>query len=213
MNERSYQTSRCKYTGPTMLLGKNDQIELREGMEVEAEVNTNIATIVKIYDTDGSTIVLNDAKVEIAAIYLEYVKPRAINFDPMDDYREQAIVSEIKAMFSKDEIYYTPKKAIDFPRKEARKRPGSDNFERVLSEMADTHIAKNHDYSNSFSDLFKEFGMTYAYMHLKEKLNRIHALMKSRQRVKQESMLDSLMDLANYAVMTIAELKKEKADK
>lgn len=85
---------------------------------------------------------------------------------------------------------------------------GSD-FNAVLNRMAEIHAAKNHDYGNSFTDLFKECGMTYAYGHLKEKLERIHTLMGSRQEVKKESMLDSLYDLASYAVMTIVELKKK----
>lgn len=84
-----------------------------------------------------------------------------------------------------------------------------DKFDKVLAEMSTTHKAKNHDYGNSFTDLFKELGMTYAYGHLKEKLERVHTLMGSRQEVKKESMLDSLYDLASYAVMTIVELKKK----
>lgn len=84
-----------------------------------------------------------------------------------------------------------------------------DKFDNVLAEMSTTHKAKNHDYGNSFTDLFKELGMTYAYGHLKEKLERVHTLMGSRQEVKKESMLDSLYDLASYAVMTIVELKKK----
>lgn len=85
-------------------------------------------------------------------------------------------------------------------------------FKTVLRQMSDTYTAKNNDYGSSFTTLFKELGMTYAYGHLKEKLERIHTLMNNRQQVKQESILDSLMDLANYAVMTIAELKKEKKE-
>lgn len=82
-------------------------------------------------------------------------------------------------------------------------------FDSILCQMSDAHAAKEHDYGSSFSNLFKEFGMTYAYGHLKEKLERVHSLMGGQQQVKQESILDSLMDLANYAVMTIVELKKK----
>lgn len=259
-------SERYKYYGPTMLLGEYDQIGLHKGSDVEAEVmNTNVATITKIYDTDGSTTVLNDAATDVAAKYLEPVKPETIHFDPKDDvdvphffdnlfsdiakinaehefpfaYTEKPfkdiedhlskwteehkqdlenndaknkVWEKIKKDFdwaNEAAKYYTPKKVIDFLRKEARKRPDLDKFDRVLNEMSDTHVAKNHDYGNSFSDLFKELGMTYAYGHLKEKLERIRTLMKSRQQVKQESMLDSLYDLASYAVMTIVELKKK----
>lgn len=74
-------SERYKYYGPTMLLGEYDQIGLHKGSDVEAEVmNTNVATITKIYDTDGSTTVLNDAATDVAAKYLEPVKPESINF-------------------------------------------------------------------------------------------------------------------------------------
>lgn len=86
----------------------------------------------------------------------------------------------------------------------------TDEFYAILNEMADTHAKKNHDYGNSFAELFDECGMTYAYAHMKEKLARVKSLMKSRQKVKEESMEDSLADLANYAVMTLVELRKKK---
>ena len=71
-------------------------------------------------------------------------------------------------------------------------------------------ITKNHDYGNSFSELFAECGMTYAYGHLSEKLKRVKSLMSDEAKVKDESMRDSLLDLANYAILTIMELDKTK---
>lgn len=50
--------------------------------------------------------------------------------------------------------------------------------------------------------------MTYAYGHLAEKLERINSLRKNEAKVKEESMKDSLYDLANYAILTIMELEK-----
>lgn len=79
-------------------------------------------------------------------------------------------------------------------------------FSNICKQMIETHIAKNHDYGNSFHDLYEELGMVYAYGHLKEKLNRIKSLMKSDNMVKTESLEDSLLDLANYAIMTLVEL-------
>lgn len=88
-------------------------------------------------------------------------------------------------------------------------KPDKSGFEKVLDEMADIHVKKNHDYGDSFTELYKECGSTYAYAHLKEKLSRIKTLRKSRQQVKQESLRDSLMDLASYSVMWIVELDKK----
>ena len=83
-------------------------------------------------------------------------------------------------------------------------------FRDITNGMYDTFKAKNHDYGNSFSELFAECGMTYAYGHLSEKLKRVKSLMSDEAKVKDESMRDSLLDLANYAILTIMELDKTK---
>lgn len=81
-------------------------------------------------------------------------------------------------------------------------------FRDITNDMYDTFKAKNHDYGNSFSELFAECGMTYAYGHMAEKLKRVKSLMSDEAKVKGESMKDSLLDLANYAILTIMELDK-----
>lgn len=85
-----------------------------------------------------------------------------------------------------------------------------DMFLGITKNMYNTFQTKNHDYGNSFSELFTECGMIYAYGHLSEKLKRIKSLMSDKAKVKGESMRDSLLDLANYAVLTIMELDKTK---
>lgn len=84
----------------------------------------------------------------------------------------------------------------------------ADAFRDITNGMYDTFKAKNHDYGNSFAELFAECGMTYAYGHLSEKLKRVKSLMSDEAKVKDESMRDSLLDLANYAILTIMELDK-----
>lgn len=88
----------------------------------------------------------------------------------------------------------------------------ADAFRDITNGMYDTFKAKNSDYGNSFSELFAECGMTYAYGHLSEKLKRVKSLMSDEAKVKDESMRDSLLDLANYAVLTIMELDKKKSN-
>lgn len=81
-------------------------------------------------------------------------------------------------------------------------------FRAITNKMCNTFEAKNTDYGNSFHKLFEECGMTYAYGHLAEKLERINSIRKNKAKVKGESMKDSLYDLANYAILTIMELEK-----
>ena len=84
----------------------------------------------------------------------------------------------------------------------------ADRFKETTDKMFETFKAKNHDYGSSFSNLFKECGMTYAYGHMTEKLERVKSLMKDDAKVNGEGMKDSLLDLANYAILTIMELDK-----
>ena len=81
-------------------------------------------------------------------------------------------------------------------------------FRDITNKMYDTFKQKNTDYGNSFHKIFKECGMTYAYGHMAEKLERINSLRKNEAKVKGESMKDSLYDLANYVILTIMELEK-----
>ena len=92
--------------------------------------------------------------------------------------------------------------------KDENKKTDADRFKEITDKMFETFKAKNHDYGSSFSNLFKECGMTYAYGHMAEKLERVKSLMKDEAKVKGERMKDSLLDLANYAILTIMELDK-----
>ena len=84
-------------------------------------------------------------------------------------------------------------------------------FLSICREMADLYDAKNWDYGDSFGKSFEEWGMTMPCIRLKDKLNRLCSLTKnSSQRVQDESIEDTLKDLATYSVMTLIELRREK---
>lgn len=68
---------------------------------------------------------------------------------------------------------------------------------------------KNHDYGDSFGKSFKEYGMAMPCIRLEDKLNRLKALTKDKAKVSDESVEDTIMDLANYAIMTLVEMKRE----
>lgn len=77
------------------------------------------------------------------------------------------------------------------------------------------YTQKNHDYGDSFHQTFLEEGYAMARIRLTDKLNRFKALTrKSEQQVKDESIEDTLLDLANYALMTVLEIREsENLDK
>ena len=70
---------------------------------------------------------------------------------------------------------------------------------------------KNHDYGNSFSETYRKLGVISATTRMLDKMNRVVSLVTNdKQMVNDESLRDTLIDLANYAVMTIMELDGEK---
>lgn len=77
----------------------------------------------------------------------------------------------------------------------------------LCADLHETFVAKNTAYGNSFSLTFQEFGIVSALTRLSDKWNRIKSLAKgAKNDVKDESLIDSLMDMSNYCVMTVMEL-------
>ena len=82
-------------------------------------------------------------------------------------------------------------------------------FLNIILKMFQIFRAKNTDYGSSFDELFDEFGMTSALLRLKDKYNRLKAITENGDiKVKDESVQDTLMDMANYAILTILKLRE-----
>lgn len=88
------------------------------------------------------------------------------------------------------------------------------NVERhadICKEINALYAKKNHDYGDSFHQTFLEEGLAMARIRLGDKLARFNTLTKSGdQQVNDESIRDTLIDLANYAIMTVMELDEQK---
>lgn len=85
-----------------------------------------------------------------------------------------------------------------------------EHFRDITSKMADVYAAKNHDYGDSFARLRERYP-TSILIRLGDKLNRLHTLLTGETaQVKDESIDDTLLDLANYAVMELVERKMDK---
>lgn len=84
--------------------------------------------------------------------------------------------------------------------------------ENICKSLNELYARKNADYGDSFGKSFREYGLTMACIRLGDKLNRIKALSKQEAQVSDESITDTLMDLANYSIMTLVELSRDKID-
>lgn len=76
----------------------------------------------------------------------------------------------------------------------------------ICKSLNELYARKNADYGDSFGKSFAEYGLTMACIRLEDKLNRIKSLTKQAAQVSDESIVDTLMDLANYSIMTLVEL-------
>lgn len=145
------------------------------------------------------------------------------------------LVYSAECIFMKREIFSTKERAKDFARgyKDAKvveltphddakempipeKRKGIDptkidrRFEEVTAKMSELYHRKNADYGNSFDQSMGEWGLPVAAIRIGDKCKRLAQLSKNNgQQVKDESVKDTLMDLANYAVMAIMWMEKQ----
>lgn len=83
---------------------------------------------------------------------------------------------------------------------------------QICDELNALYEKKNHDYGDSFHLSYLEEGMAMPRIRLSDKLNRFKTLSKNlaSREVLDESICDTLLDLANYAIMTILELEAER---
>lgn len=80
----------------------------------------------------------------------------------------------------------------------------------ICKKLNDVYKAKNHDYGDSFGDTYKKLGIISAVTRLSDKMNRLMSLAVSHDaRVEDEKIEDTLLDMANYAIMTLIELGYE----
>lgn len=74
----------------------------------------------------------------------------------------------------------------------------------VCGELNVTYERKNADYGDSFAQSLDKHGLIAAIVRMDDKMNRVINLNKAdEQLVNDESVRDTLMDLANYAIMSV----------
>lgn len=101
---------------------------------------------------------------------------------------------------------------MEFTQEENQKKVNA--FEDVTIIMRNLYEKKNMDYGDSFSKSFAKWGLPMSCIRLGDKLNRLESFAKGKEmQVTDESVVDTLMDLANYAIMTIVEIQNKQEEK
>lgn len=85
---------------------------------------------------------------------------------------------------------------------------GAVTFRDICNRMVETHIRKQGDYGDSYAGLIREFGDVAAVIPLQNKLDRIKNIIRNGGETNNESLADSVLGLACYAVMYLVELNK-----
>lgn len=82
----------------------------------------------------------------------------------------------------------------------------------LCEKIHDVYKRKNADYGGSFTELYNKFGIQAANVFITIKYNRFQELLEKEAQVVNESIDDTLLDLANYCLLTLVERNVRKDD-
>lgn len=89
----------------------------------------------------------------------------------------------------------------------ATNNPRAEKIKKQMDARLSMYTNKNEMYGDSFTKTFKEYGPISALTRMEDKMNRIKNLIfNSDLPSSEESLIDTLNDLANYCDMTIVAL-------
>lgn len=164
--------------------------EALDGFDEFPKVFKDIFRAEPYKETLGAGVCITPDHIKIDNLYKGYEKT----------HEEVKLSDGLKEMASNKEKEYSHGKT---------KGIESDTFESVLDEMRDLHAKKNKDYGDAFHKSFEEFGVTAGVVRLNDKMERVKSLVKNgKAEVKDESLMDTLKDMASYAVMLYVELQR-----
>lgn len=87
----------------------------------------------------------------------------------------------------------------------------TEKHQEILDYLHNLYITKNHDYGDSVHDTYEKYGLTSFLVRMEDKLNRVRTLNNKNieTQVPTETIEDTLLDLANYAILAVLELKEK----
>lgn len=91
-----------------------------------------------------------------------------------------------------------------------------DMHRNICNELNDTYAKKNKDYGNSFGETFNKLGIISAITRITDKYNRLVSLctLPDKERmVRDETISDTLLDMANYCIMTEIALREKEIER
>lgn len=89
----------------------------------------------------------------------------------------------------------------------------NNSFKEFTDQLAETLLEKNQAYGDSFTKSLDEDGLLVLKIRLGDKFNRISELIKNGKfKENDESLEDTLLDLAGYSILGLKYLKEHEND-
>ena len=175
---------------------KDGELECREVDADFFEKNTTLGGLLTPKELDrDNNIVTDSATIKVGELFRK-------GFEAGIDYGYEPSVSIMT-----DQFEYTNK----MPRQLSL--ADLDNVkvhDRICLELNNIYEKKNADYGNSFENSLDKHGLIAGIVRMDDKMSRLISLnSKNEQQVMDESLRDTLMDLANYAIMTVMWLDEQ----
>lgn len=99
--------------------------------------------------------------------------------------------------------------------------PYEQKYMDVINKLKETFLKKNHDYGSSVKKNYDKFeaygkneGLKYVFGRIAEKHDRLENLIYGdhANQVTDESVEDTLLDMANYAILAAVSIQEHKAN-
>lgn len=115
------------------------------------------------------------------------------------------VALRIKAEKAKAQIEEIEESWVPSARKGLDELQFKRNIESILAYLQTTLLQKNADYGDSYAKSVEKYGDTVALIRLGDKLSRLESLLLSNKmpNVCDESIEDTLLDLAGYAILEL----------
>ncbi len=91
------------------------------------------------------------------------------------------------------------------------KKDKIDEHRRICENIHRLYKSKNNDYGDSVAETYEKYGMDSFLVRMTDKLNRVYSLTRPgiEQKVMDEKIEDTLLDLANYAIIAVVERRSK----